>query len=116
MEHMRERLGKAGVMASRDIQGLRDGQRVVVAGLVSVRQRPGSAKGTIFILLEDEWGFMNVIVSPKLVERYNDIVKYARFIVVEGQFERDGGVTNIIGRRFKELDGGELVYGSHDFH
>jgi len=116
MEHVRKRLDGAGIIGSRDIHGLRDGQRVVVAGLVSVRQRPGSAKGTIFILLEDEWGFVNVIVSPRLVERYNDIVKYARFIVVEGRFERDGGVTNVVGRRFKELEIGQLVYGSHDFH
>ncbi len=116
MEHLRGRLRKAGVMGSCDMQGLRDGQRVVVAGLVTVRQRPESAKGTIFILLEDEWGFINVIVSPKLLDRYGDIVKFARFIVVEGQFERDGGVTNVVGRRFKELDVGRLVYGSHDFH
>jgi error-prone DNA polymerase len=116
MEHMRERLGKAGVIGSRDMQGLRDGQRVLVAGLVSVRQRPQSANGTIFILLEDEWGFINVIVSRKLVERYGDIVKFARFMVVEGQFERDGGVTNVVGRRFNKLDSGQLVYGSHDFH
>jgi error-prone DNA polymerase len=116
MEHVRERLDKAGIVGSRDIQSLRDGQRVVIAGLVTVRQRPGSAKGTIFILLEDEWGFVNVIVSPSLVDRYNDVVKYARFIVVEGRFERDGGVTNVVGRRFRELEVEQLVYGSHDFH
>ncbi|HSU97562.1 MAG TPA: error-prone DNA polymerase [Gemmatimonadaceae bacterium] len=116
MEHVRERLDRAGIVRSRDIQSLRDGQRVVIAGLVTVRQRPGSAKGTIFILLEDEWGFVNVIVSPRLVDRYNDIVKYARFIVVEGRFERDGGVTNVVGRRFRELAVEQLVYGSHDFH
>jgi error-prone DNA polymerase len=116
MEHLRDRLGKAGVIASRDLASLRDGQRVVVSGLVSVRQRPESAKGTIFILLEDEWGFINVIVSPNLVEKYCDIVKFARFMVVEGKFERDGGMTNVIGRRFRELDGGHLAYGSHDFH
>ena len=116
MQHLRERLDKAGVVGSCSLQDLRDGQRVVVAGLVCVRQRPESAKGTIFILLEDEWGFINVIVSPKLVERYNDIVKFARFMVVEGQFERDGRVTNVVGSRFRELDGGRLAYGSHDFH
>jgi error-prone DNA polymerase len=116
MEHVRERLDRAGIVASRDMQDLRDGQRVVIAGLVTVRQRPESAKGTIFILLEDEWGFVNVIVSPGLVERYNDVVKYARFIVVEGRFERDGGVTNVVGRRFRELEVEQLVYGSHDFH
>ena len=115
MEHLRERLRGAGVVGSCDLQGLRDGQRVVVAGLVTVRQRPESAKGTIFLLLEDEWGFINVIVSRTLVERFGDIVKFAPFIVVEGKFERDGGVMNIVGRRFKELDGGQLVHGSHDF-
>ena len=116
MEHLRERLRKADIMGSCDLQNLHDGQRVVVAGLVTVRQRPESARGTIFILLEDEWGFINVIVSPVLVERYGDIVKFARFMVVEGKFERDGGVTNVVGRRFKELNGGSLIHGSHDFH
>ncbi|MDQ2762858.1 MAG: error-prone DNA polymerase, partial [Pseudomonadota bacterium] len=115
MEHLRERLRGAGVGASCDLAGLRDGQRVVVAGLVTVRQRPESAKGTIFLLLEDEWGFINVIVSRTLVERYGDVVKFAPFMVVEGVFERDGGVMNVVGKRFGELDGGKLVHGSHDF-
>lgn len=115
MEHLRDRLRKAGIVGSCDLPGLRDGQRVLVAGLVTVRQRPESAKGTLFILLEDEWGFINVIVSRTLVERYGDIVKFAPFLVVEGKFERDGGVVNIVGSKFKELDGGQLVHGSHDF-
>ena len=115
MEHLRERLRKAGVVGSCDLPDLADGQRILVAGLVTVRQRPESAKGTLFLLLEDEWGFINVIVSRTLVERYGDIVKFAPFMVVEGKFERDGGVMNVVGRRFKELDGGKLVHGSHDF-
>ena len=115
MEHLRDRLRGAGVVGSCDLPGLRDRQRVLVAGLVTVRQRPESAKGTLFLLLEDEWGFINVIVSRTLVERYGDIVKFAPFMVVEGIFERDGGVMNIVGRRFRELDGGRLVHGSHDF-
>ena len=117
MEHLRDRLVKAGVNGSSDLPSLRDGQRVVIAGLVTVRQRPESAKGTIFLLIEDEWGFINVIVSRNLVERYGDIVKFAPFMVVEGVFERDGGVMNVIGKRFRELkvDGGKLVHGSHDF-
>ncbi len=115
MEHLRERLRGAGIVGSCDLQNLRNGQRVLVAGLVTVRQRPESAKGTLFILLEDEWGFINVIVSRTLVERYNDIVKFAPFLVVEGKFEQDGRVTNIVGRKFKELNGGQLVHGSHDF-
>lgn len=115
MEHLRERLRGAGAVGSCDLQDLRDGQRVVVAGLVTVRQRPESAKGTLFLLLEDEWGFINVIVSRTLVERYGDIVKFAPFMIVEGKFERTGGAMNVVGSRFKELDGGRLVHGSHDF-
>jgi error-prone DNA polymerase len=115
MEHLRERLRKAGVVGSCDLGSLRDGQRVLVAGLVTVRQRPQSARGTLFLLLEDEWGFINVIVSRTLVERYGETVKFAPFMVVEGRFERDGGVMNVVGRRFRELDGGRLVHGSHDF-
>lgn len=115
MEHLRERLRGAGVAGSCDLPSLRDGQRVVVAGLVTVRQRPESAKGTLFLLLEDEWGFINVIVSRTLVERYGDIVKFAPFMVVEGLFERDGGVMNVVGRRFRKLEAGRLVHGSHDF-
>ncbi|MEO9019506.1 MAG: error-prone DNA polymerase [Gemmatimonadaceae bacterium] len=115
MEHLRERLHGAGVAGSCDLPALRDGQRVVVAGLVTVRQKPQSAKGTIFLLLEDEWGFINVIVSRTHVERYGDIVKFAPFMVVEGVFERDGGVMNVVGRRFRELRVDGLVHGSHDF-
>jgi error-prone DNA polymerase len=123
MEHLRERLRNAGVVASRDLPDLRDGQPVVVAGLVCVRQRPGSANGTVFILLEDEWGFVNVIASRKMAERHAEVVKFARFMVVEGEFERDGGVMNVVGRRFRELradtgsenGAGELVHTSRDF-
>jgi error-prone DNA polymerase len=116
MEHLRERLRGAGVAGSCDLPDLADGQRVIVAGLVTVRQRPESANGTLFLLLEDEWGFINVIVSRTLVERYGDIVKFAPFMVVEGKFERDGGVMNVVGRRFRELEVEKLVHGSRDFH
>ena len=88
---------------------------IVVAGLVTVRQRPATAKGTIFLLLEDEWGFINVIVSPSLVEKFADVVKFAQFLVVEGFFEREGAVMNVVGRRFRPLDAEVLKHTSHNF-
>jgi hypothetical protein len=68
MQHMRERLRKAGVVDSLGLRDLQGGESIVVAGLVTIRQRPASANGTIFLLLEDEWGFINVIVPNFLVE------------------------------------------------
>lgn len=116
MQHLRGRLRDAGVVSSADFEHLRDGQRVIVAGLVTVRQRPATSKGTIFLLLEDEWGFINVIVPKNIAERYAEIVKFAPFVIVEGGFEREGAVMNVVSRRFRELDGGELTHGVHSFH
>jgi len=66
--------------------------------------------------MEDEFGFINVIVSKKLVEKYSDVVRFSTFVVVQGKFERDGGVRNVIGHRFSELEVRQLVHASRDFH
>jgi len=115
MQYVRDRLRAGGAAASCDLESLRDGARIVVAGLVTVRQRPASAKGTIFVLLEDEWGFINVIVNATVAAEYAEVVKFAPFIVVEGKFERTGAVMNVVARRLRELDGGRLAHSSHDF-
>jgi error-prone DNA polymerase len=116
MEHMREKLRARGAIDSRDLDTIRDGKSIVIAGLVTIRQQPQSAKGTVFLLMEDEFGFINVIVSKKLVEEYSEVVRFSTFVVVEGRFERDGGVKNVIGRKFSELEVKELVHASRDFH
>ena len=84
---------------------LADGSRVRVAGLVLVRQRPGSAKGTIFLTLEDETGVSNVIVWPKLFEALRAVVIGARFIAVTGRLQRDGGdgVVHLIAEKAEDL-------------
>ncbi|MGH7482320.1 MAG: DNA polymerase III subunit alpha [Longimicrobiales bacterium] len=115
MEHLRERLCEAGVADSRALHEHRPGAPVVVAGLVVVRQRPESANGTIFLLLEDEHGFINVIVPRQLVRRFHEVVHHAPFVVVEGRFERDGRVMNVVGRRFRELPVRPLAQHSRDF-
>jgi error-prone DNA polymerase len=115
MQHMRERLRNAGVVDSEGLKKLRGGEKLLVAGLVTIRQRPASANGTIFLLLEDEWGFINIVVPSFLVEKYSEVVKFATFVVVRGRFEKDGNVLNVIGEKFKELNMRRLEHTARSF-
>ena len=116
MEHLREELRGKGVLDSKQLEKLKGGEWIKTAGLVTIRQQPQSAKGTVFLLMEDEFGFINVIVSKKMVEDFAEVVRFATFVQVEGKFERDDGVRNVIGRKFTELKVRELVHASRDFH
>jgi error-prone DNA polymerase len=117
MELVRERLQRGGAIDSRDLERLDDGRTIAIGGLVTVRQRPETAGGTIFLLLEDEFGFINVVVSKKLVDENTEVVKHAPFILVQGRLEKDGAVINVVGRRFQALDvGGKVAHRSRDFH
>jgi error-prone DNA polymerase len=120
MEHMRTRLSELGVASSADLQHFAGGETVIVSGLVVARQHPATAKGTVFILLEDEFGYMNVIVPRSLYQENREVVRHAPFMAVEGKFERDGDVMNIVGRRFRELQVGArtaaIKFRSRDFH
>ena len=80
-----------------------DGRRVTVAGLVLVRQRPGSASGTIFLTLEDETGVGNIIVWPKVFEANRPAVIAARFLAVTGRVQHESGVTHVVAERFDDL-------------
>ncbi len=79
------------------------GARVVVAGLVLVRQRPGTAKGVIFITLEDETGVANVIVWRALYERYRRAVIGGRLLRVTGRVQRESGVTHVIAEKVEDM-------------
>jgi error-prone DNA polymerase len=117
MQFMRERLARAGVASSQDMaESYRDGDRIVIAGLVVARQHPETAKGTVFLLLEDEFGYMNIIVSRDLFARNREVVKFSTFLIIEGRIERDDQVINVIGRRFRALATREIIAHSRDFH
>jgi error-prone DNA polymerase len=121
MEHMRPRLDALGVASSRDLAHHVSGERIVVAGLVVARQHPATAKGTVFVLLlEDEFGYMNVIVPRPLYQENREVVRHAPFLAVEGRFEREDNVLNVVGRRFRELKVGRgaqsASFRSRDFH
>jgi error-prone DNA polymerase len=116
MMALRERLRGEGVKDSRDLESVRNGSEVTVAGMVVVRQRPHTANGTIFLLLEDEHGFMNVVVSKNLVEPNEEVVKRAQFVLIRGRVEKQGVAINIVGREFLELEAEQVSHQSRDFH
>ncbi|MEM9428769.1 MAG: OB-fold nucleic acid binding domain-containing protein [Pseudomonadota bacterium] len=80
-----------------------EGAVITVAGLVLVRQRPGTAKGVIFITLEDETGVVNVVVWAKVYEAYRRPVVAGRLLRVTGPLQRDGAVVHVIARRIEDL-------------
>ncbi len=83
-------------VSSRALERLPHGGRVMVAGLVVARQRPATAKGVTFMLLEDEWGTINLVVTPPVYERHRLIVRTEPFVLIEGRLERRSGVINVV--------------------
>ncbi len=80
-----------------------NGARVAVAGLVLVRQRPGTAKGVIFLTLEDEFGISNIIVWRKMYEKFRRAVIAGRLLKVTGRIQREGGVCHVIAEEVEDL-------------
>ncbi|ANW00629.1 error-prone DNA polymerase [Bradyrhizobium icense] len=100
MEFLRERFTKERVVACKDVNHKNDKRRVRCAGVVLVRQRPGSAKGVVFMTLEDETGIANIVVWPKVMEQYRKEVMGARLILVEGYIQSSPEeVTHLVAQR-----------------
>jgi error-prone DNA polymerase len=95
MSVYRERLRARSVASSGELASRRSGERVLVAGLTIIRQRPPSAKGYVFLTLEDEEGLVNLVVRPKVYERYRDVLRNNPLLLVEGQLQREGGAVNV---------------------
>jgi error-prone DNA polymerase len=119
MRHLRALLAPNGIRVAADLlhRG-RDGERVAHAGLVICRQRPGTAKGFVFLSLEDETGILNVVVTPKRFERQALLVSTSPLLLVRGTLQVQSGVVNLKGESFRALhaDAGEGWAKSHDFH
>jgi DNA polymerase III alpha subunit len=96
LSFLRPRLERSGVVRAERLADLPVGRRVSVAGLVLVRQRPGSAKGVIFMTLEDETGVANAIVWPAVFERLRGIVIGARLVTITGRLQREAGVIHVV--------------------
>ncbi|WP_093184783.1 error-prone DNA polymerase [Pseudovibrio sp. Tun.PSC04-5.I4] len=100
---VRNTLARARVVMCADLQGFGSGRKISVAGLVLVRQRPGSAKGVIFMTVEDEGGIANVIVWPKCFEKYRALVLGTRFIKVTGRLQNAEGVIHVIAEHLEDM-------------
>ena len=99
MAFLRRSLREQGYVAATDLAGTRNFQAVKLAGLVLVRQRPGSAKGVCFITLEDETGSANLVVWPKVLETFRKVVMQARLLVVEGHVQREVEIVHVVAER-----------------
>jgi error-prone DNA polymerase len=104
-----------GVLRAADLPQARDGRRVRVAGMVITRQRPGTAKGFVFLTLEDETGISNIIVRPDLYDRERMTVVRQPFLLVEGVLQHQDGVRSIKAERLYGINGGASVE-AHDFY
>ena len=99
-----------------ELRNCTDGEFVRTAGCVIARQRPGTAKGFIFLSMEDETGIANVIVTPDLYERERLVVTRSKFILAEGPLQNQDGVIHVKATRLQSLSDQALEVRSHDFH
>ncbi len=116
--HYRALLQRRGVRAAAELRRLPAGRVVHVAGLVICRQRPGTAKGFVFLTLEDETGMANIVVTPQRFERHRRLLVTSPLLLVSGPLEKSHGVINIRAERFRSLlpEAGEAAVPSRDFH
>jgi error-prone DNA polymerase len=118
MSHLRERVRRLGILSARELGRARDGSWVRVAGVVIVRQRPGTARGFLFLTLEDETGTSNAIVFPDLFQQHRQLLQTVGVLVVEGPVQSQDGVIHVRARRFRSLDDqvrSTQLPPSHDF-
>jgi error-prone DNA polymerase len=111
----RGELALRGVLRARDLPEGRHGRRVRVAGAVITRQRPGTAKGFVFLTLEDETGIANVIIRPDLFAEQRSAIIGAPYLLIEGTLQIQEGVTSIKAERVVALAGEGPEPQSHDF-
>ncbi len=116
LAYQRQELRMQGVLSAEELRTHQDGQFVRIAGCVIARQRPGTAKGFIFLSMEDETGIANVIVTPDLYERERLVVTRAKFILAEGPLQNQDGVIHVKASRLQSISDQTLDVRSHDFH
>jgi error-prone DNA polymerase len=117
MRHLRALLAPNGVRTARELHALQDGAVVAHAGLVICRQRPGTAKGFVFLTLEDETGTINVVVTPQRFERQALLISRTPLLLVRGVLQVESGVYNVRARSFAPLraGAGEDAVKGHDY-
>jgi error-prone DNA polymerase len=116
MAYRRAEMKKKGICTAIDLTTLPDGAQVQVAGAVIARQRPGTAKGFVFLSLEDETGIANAIITPQLFEQDHTIVVRHQFLLIQGILQNQDNVISVKARRIQPLAISRAETPSHDFH
>lgn len=116
LSYHREQLRKKGVLTAANLQRLRDGTPVRVAGSVIARQRPGTAKGFVFLSLEDETGISNAIITPTIFQQNHVVVVHQQFLLIEGRLQNQDNVISVKVDRIHPLFLTKAETTSHDFH
>lgn len=116
MYYRRSELRQMQILSADELKLCNDGEYVRAGGCVIARQRPGTAKGFIFISMEDETGIANVIVSPSLYEKNRLLVSRAKFLMVEGMLQNQDGVIHVRASGLMPLEHAVIDVRSHDFH
>ncbi len=112
----RDELAMRGVLRASDLHAARQGRRVRVAGMVITRQRPGTAKGFVFLTLEDETGIANIIVRPDLFARDRLVIVEEPFLLVDGVLQNQDGVISVRAEEVQGLPGAGVDFDAHDFY
>jgi error-prone DNA polymerase len=112
----RSEMKRQGVRSAIELRDLPHGVRVRIAGGVIARQRPGTAKGFVFLSIEDETGIANAIITPQLFEQYHVTVVHQQFLLIEGQLQNQDGVISVKAERIRPLSITRAETTSHDFH
>ena len=117
MALFRASLAEKSVCSAADLRDIPNKRIISACGMVVIRQRPLTAKGFVFLTLEDETGFANIVIKPDLAKRFRREVMFSSALLVRGQVERKDGVINVIGRRFQPvmIEGENLTLKSRDF-
>jgi error-prone DNA polymerase len=104
IQHVRSNLDAANVLAANRLTAMPNHLVCKIGGMVITRQRPGTAKGFVFLTLEDETGLVNVIVRPDVYERYRRVIRQSTSLVIEGTLQKEYGVVDVIMKRCWPLD------------
>jgi error-prone DNA polymerase len=116
LSYHRELLKRQGVLSAMDLHQLKDGVFVRVAGSVIARQRPGTAKGFVFLSLEDETGISNAIITPQLFRQDHVTIVHQQFLLIEGRLQNQDNVISVKAERVRPLGLTRAETTSHDFH
>jgi error-prone DNA polymerase len=116
MAYQRDALRSSNIYSAMDLPGCRNNASIRIAGCVIARQRPGTAKGFVFLSLEDETGIANIILTPDVFERDRLIVTRNRFLLISGIVQNTDGVIHVKAQQIEPLLIVEIPVSSYDFH